>query len=145
MIQTYLDLCDDIDILAEQLQTLKRTRQRIIESQAPREMSGINYDGMPRGSMDATPLEVIASELMRLDAKIKAITGMLEGYSEVKTRFERKLQEKQGLAYQVVYRRDAKGMTLDQIADELGYTYGYICNISAQHPKIKIVEGENIG
>lgn len=145
MIKTYLDLCDDIDILNDTLDRLKRTRKHIIDSQAPRELSGINYDGMPKGSMDATPLEVIASELMRLDAKIQAITGMLEGYTEVKNIFECKLQEKHGLAYQVVYRRDAKGMTLDQIADELGYTYGYICNISAQHPKIKIVEGEKIG
>lgn len=145
MIKTYLDLCDDIDILNDTLDRLKRTRKHIIDSQAPRELSGINYDGMPKGSMDATPLEVIASELMRLDAKIKAITGMIEDYTEVKNRFEKRLSCINGLEYQIAYKRDALSMSIQEIADEMGYSYAWIAEKSAKIPRIKLIDGGLIG
>ena len=138
MITQYLDICQYIDTLEYTLQRHKRTRQHIIDKCAPKEMSGINYDGMPKGNHDYTPPEVYMSELMTLDNKIKALTLLLEGYKDVKDKFEKDMAQLKGLHHAVAWRRDALGMSLTEIADELGYSIDHIRRISMQVKRTKI-------
>ena len=46
-----------------------------------------------------------------------------------------KIKKLEGIDYKVVYLRDIEGKSLVEIADELGYSYDYIKEISARNKK----------
>ncbi len=48
---------------------------------------------------------------------------------------EKKFGSVDGVYHEVMYMRDIERKSLKEIADELGYSYGYIKNISAKNPR----------
>jgi hypothetical protein len=62
---------------------------------------------------------------------------MLEHKQLTKRSIEQKMNEFDGLEYQVAYRRDVLRQSLDKIADDLGYSYNWIAKISSRAGRVK--------
>jgi DNA-directed RNA polymerase specialized sigma24 family protein len=63
---------------------------------------------------------------------VEEYTILLEEKERTRKEIEQRMNEFEGLEQKVVYMRDVKGMTLPEIAADLGYSYVWIKKISAK-------------
>lgn len=77
-------------------------------------------------------LDRIVDRLNKIDDNIKPLEDMANIKKNAKNQIEKVMSEFEGLEYKVAYLRDIKGLPLDAIADELGYSYDWIRKISSR-------------
>jgi hypothetical protein len=61
---------------------------------------------------------------------VEEYTILLEEKESTRKEIEQRMNESEGLEYKVAYMIHAKGMTLPEIAAHLGYSYGWIRQLS---------------
>jgi predicted transcriptional regulator len=110
--------------------------KKLLHKDAPREISSIEYEGMPSGNGNAMSLDRIYYCLQKYESMIEHETWTIENLKKLEKEIFQKVMQLDGLEYKVVYMRDIKGMCLQAIADELLYDIGYIKNISSKHKKV---------
>lgn len=98
-----------------------------------KELKAMIYDDMPKGS-HAVEYEYLLSAMRRLENMELIENTILKGMLNEEKQIDDKLQVFEGLEYRVAYLK-AKGKSLQEIADKLNHTLGYIQNISAKVSK----------
>lgn len=137
--RSYFDLCTEIDILEIRLDNLNSELRHLMRqiNNAPRTKLVANYSGMPSCGMDTTPLDKRWNEICQVQAAIAEIEDVISLKTEAKKRMEAKMNEFEGLEYQVAYMRDIKRLPLYKIAEELKYSENWIYKISSKIGKFK--------
>lgn len=68
--------------------------------------------------------------MKKISDLVEEYTILLEEKESTRKEIEQRMNEFEGLEYKVAYMRNAKGMTLPEIAADLGYSYDWIKRIS---------------
>lgn len=81
---------------------------------------------------------VIASvgNLQDLHDKKYRLQKMLDFYLDIKKETENKVNQLEGLNYQVARMKYIENKSYKQIADELGKSYGYIRNVASRNANV---------
>ena len=120
MYKSYNDLCREIEWFKEQIEILKVERQEWWKR-------GV----MPNKVKFKNAIENIDRVGVSLDTYVKA----LEIREEQKNRLEDIIKGFEGLEYKIAYRKYVLNKTLQEIADELGYSHDRIRHIHAEMRK----------
>jgi len=117
--QLYHDLCKEIDIL--------QVRINDLESEY-----WFWYKACHGKGKAHIPLDVCLTRMKEICDQVEAYSAILEEKEKTRKEIESRMSEFEGLEGKVAYLRDVKGMTLPEIAAELGYSYIWIKQISAR-------------
>lgn len=120
MYKSYNDLCREIEWFKGQIEILKVERQEWWKR-------GV----MPNKVKFKNAIENIDRVGVSLDTYEKA----LEIREEQKSRLDNIINGFEGLEYKIAYRKYVKNMTLQEIADELGYSHDRIRHVHAEMRK----------
>lgn len=74
--------------------------------------------------------------LQKLDSHIHLHNETINNYKEIIDKIKSNMKQLEGIDYKVVYLRDVEGKTLEEIADELGYSVIWIKKVSARNKKL---------
>lgn len=80
-------------------------------------------------------LETAMTQTEKKRRTLNKLNERLDKYREHKERIEEHMKEFEGLEHQVAYMKYIKKMTLQEVADELGYSHAYIKEKSAKISK----------
>jgi DNA-directed RNA polymerase specialized sigma subunit len=95
----------------------------------------IDYSGMPHGNSDNTSLDRQIDDIQKLQHMIELEEWAIEALERQAKEMKEKIRELKGIDAQVKYMRDFEGRTLQDIADDLGYSIDRIKQISARNPR----------
>lgn len=138
---TYKDLVIEIDILEIRIDDLAREREYLIHAMyhnAPKFNGVVDYskDNVQNGFVPMS-LDRILERLEDINNAIDFQQEMLNKKKDTLRKIEHLLDKLEGLDYEVAYMRDMQGMSLQQIADKLGYSYNWVSKISSKIKKAK--------
>ena len=132
---SYHDLCREIDILQE--------RESDLEEQAVLAQRVVFSGEIPSDRHYCRiPLDKALSTFDDAMAALNEVREAITRKTLRKMNMEQHMGRFEGLEYKVAYLRDIEGKHLDVIADELGYSYKYIQNISSRVKRTTIARSE---
>lgn len=122
IIKNYVDLCRKIDIIETQLLQLDIDLKY-----------WFGRGELPFTGTGADDFGVIASigNLQDLHDKKHRLQKMLEFYEDIKKETEDKINQLEGLNYQIARMKYMENKSYKVIAEELGKSYGYIRNVAS--------------
>ncbi|MBU3145740.1 hypothetical protein [Clostridium sp. CF012] len=119
-INTYKDLCTEIDIANINISRLKSQKKTLeLSLKAPGELQAQTYSDMPHGSKDATTLERIIPRLNIIDVRLEREEMILKGMLEQKELMNIKLKSLTGIEYKIVKLKDVDDLNYIQISQRL--------------------------
>jgi hypothetical protein len=128
--QVYVDICAEIDLLIIRIKHLKwelgyykRTLER---DYTPSQRMVASYSGMPHAGSNVNVFEQQWEHIVGIEQKIADLEAILLVKLEVRVSMEARLAKLEDLDRKVLIMRDVQRKSLKQIADETGYSYGYI-------------------
>lgn len=141
-IETYKDLCKEIDILTIRRDELRQELtilNRRIMSAGPRTKLVASYTGMPGGGSSDEQWEVYgAAQVYRaVKESLDDVNEILTLKLDAKRRIESTMEQFECLEYKVAYKRDIERMPIAKIASELGYSYDWIAKISSRVKRMR--------
>ena len=128
--QNYADLVRQIDIIERQIEWLEVDIDYWFGDNKfiPFTGKGAKRFGLSVASKNTDDL------LQKLDKLRK----MHEFYTTVKSDMDDSINALEGLEYKIAYRRFVQNKNYQEIADELGYSYGYIKNVASKAKDVTI-------
>lgn len=139
IIQSYKDLCDEIEMWKERLKTyevqIEAIRKLAKLDGPPSDISGIDYSQPSVQGARQIGFEEALEMLGKLESHIYLHQQAIANMEKSKREIEEKIKGLEGLDKRVVYMRDIEGMTLKDIAEKLGYSYDYIREISSKNKR----------
>lgn len=137
---TFEDLQIEIEIHETRINEMEREREFLRKSMyanAPKFNPTASYEGdRVQGGLVPLPLDKIIERLNKIDDSLSVLYEILNEKKKVREKIERMIEQMEGLEYKVAYMRDMKGMKLQQIADELGYSHDHIRRVSSRIKKM---------
>lgn len=119
--QLYNDIKVDIEIIQDQIEANMNERKQWLAG----------------GKLfNTVPLDNAFLRVDKLSEKIEALEEHLAIKKNMKFNLEVKLKQYQGLNYQVAYMKHIEGKKLITIANELGYSYDYIRQVSSRSKEL---------
>jgi len=138
--QSYNEICIEIKILEECIADLRDERKLILKrmyDNSPKGVGVVDYSAeRVTGGQVAMPLDQVVYRLNEIDKKIDQFVSFLEIKRDVRDRIDKIIQSSEDLDMRVVYMRDYKRLTLQVIADDLGYSYDHVKRISSRNKKL---------
>ncbi len=132
IIQSYNDICSKIAALELWIDSLQRDIKyytKLLHSGAPKDISGINYDGMPKGSRNDMSLDRIVESIHKAESHLYLAQEELKCKNKLKQSIEEVLSSIEGMEYKVFYYRVVKGLTQEQTAEIIDRSDRQIRNI----------------
>ena len=127
----YKKLLDELLIIEARLEELKRQNRTLEKFMGgPREITAQQYDGGPKAS-GRVGFETLINQYIDNEREMLILLEVLEDKQEVKKSIDCILGDSDCLHSQVAYKRLVEGKTLQDIADEMGYSLKWIEKISA--------------
>ncbi|WP_419877689.1 hypothetical protein [Brevibacillus centrosporus] len=117
-IQSYNDLCKEIDIFEIRINDLER------------EYKFWYHACFGSSRKVSVPLNVCLDRMEVICDQVEAYSTILEEKEKTRKSIEERMNEFDGLEYKVRYMRDVEGKTLAEIAADLGYSYSWVKKIS---------------
>lgn len=139
IIKSYKDLCREIEIWKTRVEAYKaeiEALNKLAKIYGPSEVKGIDYTKPHIQETGQLAFEDYLHRLQQLDHHIYLHEEAIKRMTDTKNKIKEKLEELEGLDKRVVYMRDIEGMTLADIAEELGYSEIYIKKISAKNKRV---------
>lgn len=137
-VKHYKEICGEIDSYYTRVKDLERELkylQKMMHTNAPKEISAVDHtQERVKSSRHVLPLDEIVSRMNRITEMLVLFYEILKEKEQARRRLEETISEFEGLDYKVAYLR-AQGKSLIEIADELGYSYGWIRQISSRNKK----------
>ncbi|HZG82045.1 MAG TPA: hypothetical protein VEZ13_14845 [Brevibacillus sp.] len=123
IIQSYHDLCKEIDIFEMRISDLEWEYEFWYRAcfSSSRKLS--------------TPLDICLERMEKICDQVETYSAILEEKEKTRKAIEERMNEFDGLEYKVQYMRDVEGKTLAEIAADLGYSYNWIKKISRRAKK----------
>lgn len=119
LISTYQDLLLEIDIYINRLQDLEREQYALARLY---HTNGMEY-------------EIFIEKQVNLNNKVAIIQSIVDDKRETQRDILEKLKQLEGLEYKIAYKRFIENKTLNEIAEELGYSSSYVMKKSAEVTK----------
>lgn len=138
-IKSYKDLCSEIDIWKERLKTYEiqiEAIRKLAKLDGPKDITGIDYTQPYVDGTSQIGFEEALEMLGKIESHIYLHQRAIANMEKSKKKIEENIKGLEGLDQKVVYMRDIKGMTLADIAEELGYSEIYIKKISARNKRV---------
>jgi predicted DNA-binding protein (UPF0251 family) len=140
-INTYKDLCTEIDIANMNIVRLKNEKKSLeISLKAPGELKAQTYSDMPHGSKDFTTLERVIPRINRIDVKLEREEIILKGMLEQKELMNIKLKLLTGIEYKIVKLKDIDGLNYIQISQRLNISKSKVERTMAKVKKRKKIK-----
>lgn len=148
VVDSYKNLLIEIEIVRKRIEGLEVDRELMVKSlfkSAPKEISSVNYDGMPKGSMSHKTLDRTWEDIRRIDNMLFLENTFLENKLKIKNQIEERIGKLEGIEYKVAFMKDIKGKNLKEIAEELGYSHEHIRRIysKAKNATLMLHTNEN--
>lgn len=135
-IKSYKDLCREIEIWKTRVEAYKaeiKALKKLAKVYGPGGVKGIDYRQPKVQSTNQIGFEEFVKRLQKLENHIFIHEEAIESMIKAKAKIEEHLKNLEGIDQQVVYMRDIEGKKLMDIAEELGYSYQYIKEVSARN------------
>lgn len=136
----YIKTFKDLKIQKEMHESIKDTAEqnkkyykRILDKSWPHGISPIELDGLPHGHTNDMSLDRLIMYISKYDSMIYIEQCIIENLEKLEKDITDRVMQLDSIDFKVVYMRDILGMPLQEVADELGYDYGYIRNISMKN------------
>jgi len=137
-INTYKDLCIDIDIATMNISRLKNEKKSLeLLLKAPGELKAQTYSDMPHGSKDFTTLERLIPRINRIDVRLEREEIMLKGMLQQKERMNIKLRSLTGLHYKIIKLKEVDELNIIQISQRLNISDRTVSRAIAKVKKMK--------
>ena len=117
--QLYHDLCKEIDILQVRIDDLESEYW-------------FWYKACHGKGKTHVPLDICLTRMKEICDQVEHYSMILEEKEKARKEIEKHMSEFEGVEMKVAYLRDIKGMTLAEIAAELGYSYIWVKQLSAR-------------
>lgn len=140
-VKSYKDLCEEIEIWKERVKAYEaeiRALKKLAKVYGPSDVKGIDYSQPKVQNTNQIGFEEFLERLYKLEHHIYIHEEAIESMIKAKAKIEEHLKSLEGIDQQVVYMRDIEGKKLMDIAEELGYSYDYIREISSRNKKTHI-------
>lgn len=136
---SYKDLLTTKEIWEDRLRSYEQQKlalYKLGKLDGPGEVTGIDYSS-PRvqGTGQIGFFEAIEM-INKIDSHIYLHKETISNIDKTIESINRKLEKLEGLELKVIYMRDIKGLQLQEIADELGYSISTVKKISMNNPKL---------
>lgn len=129
---TYFDLCREIGILeircSDLEYQLKIAHNQLLGGKMPSD-----------GHVVYVPLDIGLGIYDEAKANLLLCVSMLEHKKQTKADIEGRMTEFDGVTYKFLYMRDIQMMPLNEIADDLGYSYDWAKQTSRRFARVKSV------
>lgn len=122
----YFDLCDEIEIIQYRVKDLQK------------QMEIAHYECYTHHM----PLDKSLNLYDNARERLNALMLVLDSKKTTKRLMEKTMEQFKGVAYQIAYRRDIKRQSLKEIADDLGYSYGWVRQISMNTKRVCLTSNE---
>lgn len=135
-IKSYKDLCTEIEIWKERVRAYKaeiKALKKLAKVYGPSEVKGIDYTQPRVQNTNQIGFEEFLERLYKLEHHIYIHEEVIKNMEKCRKNMEERIKRLEGIDYKVVYLRDIEGKSLVEIADELGYSYQYIKEVSARN------------
>lgn len=154
IIKGYQDILVKIDqhtILKETAQKNMKYYQKQMLATMPHDISGMLLDGQPHGNFSPISLDRAVEEMHKCNNTMYEEQRQIVRLKRAKKSIERSIRKLSGLEYRVAFKRlfekneDGSRKTLEQIADELGYSVSRVSKASmyaSRHINMKEIEKE---
>lgn len=119
IIENYADLIRKINIIKVQIEMFEVEMDYWLGENIPFESKGTVKFG----------IDTSVNQMDRIVSKLEELKYMLEFYESVKKDMDTYINKLEGLQYKIAYLRFVENMTYKEIAEKLGYSYGYIRNV----------------
>ena len=133
---SYNDLLNNIELSRARISYIGEQRELLIKMMdidKPSEIKGMCYSDMPSGGKQVSiSLDRIVTALNKLDISLDFEEEMLLNMVELQKQSVELLNKFEGLEYKVAYLLHVKRYSVQEVADELGYSFHYMQNISAK-------------
>jgi len=138
-VRCYQDLCREINIYEERLESLIAQHDAIVEGwlKPIGDISGIDYS-KPRVQENHCQLDM-GEELLHITAlerDIEKYQMLLEKAKSCCKAIEDKINNMEGIEYKIIYMKVVEGKSLVEIAKQTNYSLSYVKKISAKHKRI---------
>ena len=137
-IKSYKDLCTEIEIWKERVKAYEaeiKALKKLAKAYGPSDVKGIDYSQPKVQNTNQIGFEEFLERLYKLEHHIYIHEEAIKNMEKCRKNMEERIKKLEGIDQKVVYMRDIEGKTLVQIAEELGYSYDYIKEISARNKK----------
>jgi DNA-directed RNA polymerase specialized sigma24 family protein len=132
IIQSYNDICSKISALNIWIDSLERDIKyytKLLHGGAPKDISGMSMDGMPKGSRNDMTIDRIIESIHKAESHLYLAEEEKKCKEQQKKQLEEVMSNMEGLEYKVYYYRVVKGMTQLEAAEELGKSDRHIRRI----------------
>jgi uncharacterized protein YicC (UPF0701 family) len=132
IIQSYNDICAKIAALEIWIDSLERDKKyytKLLHGGAPKDISGINYDGMPKGSRNDMTIDRTIEAIHKAESHLLLAEEEKKYKEQLKKQLEEVMSNMEGFEYKVYYCRVIKHMTQLEVAEELGKSDRHIRRI----------------
>jgi DNA-directed RNA polymerase specialized sigma24 family protein len=122
IIQIYNDICSKISALNIWIDSLERDIKyytKLLHGGAPKDISGMNMDGMPKGSRNDMTIDRIIESIHKAESHLLLAEEELRLKTQSRIDIENVLGEMKGIEYQVFYYRIVRGLTQEQTAEAI--------------------------
>lgn len=141
IIKNYADLIRQINVIDLEIQMLEVDRDFWYGRNFGVE-GGLPFIGQ---GASAFGIEAAARNTDRINEKLRALNEMREFFLEIKEEIEDNINALNGLPYRIARMRFIDNKPYQEIADELGYTYGYIRKVVSRANKERYERNGAVG
>jgi len=132
-IDTYKDLCIEIDIARININRLKKERKVWEECiKAPGELEAQTYSDMPHGSVNFTTLERVLPKMNQIDIMLEREELILNGMLDQKELMNCKLKGLTGIEYNVIKYKEIDNFNIIQISQRVNASESTVKRIIAR-------------
>jgi hypothetical protein len=124
--KSYIELCDEIEMWTFRKETIEDQVTYLMDKNKPKDIGAIDYSE-PTGGCDVVlDFEELIMNITPMQDEIQRLDSLIQRLSKSKLMIEKKLENTEGVDYQIIYKRCVEGKDLKAISNELGYSYSWI-------------------
>jgi hypothetical protein len=124
--KSYIELCDEIEMWTFRKETIEDQVSYLMDKNKPKDIGAIDYSEPTGGSDVVLDFEELVNNIDPMQNEIQRLELLIQRLSKSKMLIENKLEEAEGIDYQIIYKKYVEGKSLKIIAEELNYSYAWI-------------------
>jgi hypothetical protein len=107
-------------------ETIEDQVSYLMDKNKPKDIGAIDYSEPTGGSDVVLDFEELVNNIDPMQNEIQRLELLIQRLSKSKMLIENKLEEAEGIDYQIIYKKYVEGKSLKIIAEELNYSYAWI-------------------
>jgi len=124
--KSYIELCDEIEMWTFRKETIEDQVSYLMDKNKPKDIGAIDYSAPTGGSDVVLDFEELVNNIAPMQNEIQRLDSLIQRLSKSKILIEKKLEDAEGIDYQIIYKKYVEGKSLKVVSDELNYSYAWI-------------------